>query len=136
METSKKKGGELRLKELVEGLLEDLSTREVFLFRIACGICDAECANRPTRFSKADVIPSTPQKKIIYDAIYEQEFQSARRSAIREAAERLNYCPICKRLVCNRCFLICDDLDMCMQCASALGETGTPVEQDVLEIAI
>ena len=136
MEASKKKGGELPLKQLVEGLLENLSTREIFLFRIACGVCAMEYANRPMRFSKADVIPSMPQKKIIYDAIYEQEFQSARQSAIREAAERLNYCPICKRLVCNRCFLICDDLDMCSQCASALGENGVPVERDALEIAI
>ena len=57
-------------------------------------------------------------------------------AAIREAAENLNYCPICKRLVCNRCFLICDDLDMCKQCAAQLEETGTPVLTDVLEAAI
>ena len=133
---TKKKGGELQLKQLVEGLLEDLSTKEVFLFRIACGVCTMEYANRPMRFSKADVIPSTPQKKIIYDAIYEQEFQSAKRSAIWEAAEQLNYCPICKRLVCNRCFLICDDLDMCKQCASDLNEAGVPVLSDMLEVAI
>ena len=36
-------------------------------------------------------------------------------------------CPICKRLVCDHCFLICDDLDMCVQCAAKLNEKGTVV---------
>lgn len=124
------------MKQLIEMLLENLSTREVFLFRIACSVCGTECANKPVRFSKAGKIPQTPQKKIIYDTLYEQEFQSAKLSSIRNASEHLNYCPICKRLICNRCFLICEDLDMCKQCASAMEETGTPVVPDILEIAI
>ena len=124
------------MKKLVEMLLENLSTKDVFLFRIACGECGSEFANKQVKFSKAGITPQTQSKKIIYDAVYEQEFQSARLSAIRDAAEQLNYCPICKRLVCNRCFLICEDLDMCRQCASNLEETGTPVVPDILEIAI
>ncbi len=117
-------------------MLENLSTRDVFLFRIACGICETEFANKPRRFSKAGIAPQTEGKKILFDAVYEQEFRSARQTAIQDAAEHLNYCPICKRLVCNRCFLICEDLDMCRQCASNLEESGTPVVSDVLEIAI
>jgi hypothetical protein len=124
------------LKKLVEMMLENLSTREVFLFRIACGACGTEYAAKPVRFSKAGIAPLTQAKKIIYDAVYEQEFRDARQAAIRDAAEHLNYCPICKRLVCNRCFLICDDLDMCKQCAVHLEETGSPVLSDVLEAAI
>ena len=124
------------MKKLVEMLLENLSTREVFLFRIACSTCAAEFGGKPVRFSKAGITPPTEGKKIIYEACYEQEFRSARQAAIRDAAEHLNYCPICKRLVCNRCFLICEDLDMCRQCASNLEETGTPVVPDILEIAI
>ena len=124
------------MKKLVEMLLENLSTKDVFLFRIACGECGSEFANKQVKFSKAGITPQTQSKKIIYDAVYEQEFQSARLSAIRDAAEQLNYCPICKRLVCNRCFLICDDLDMCKRCAARLEEKGSPVLSDVLEIAI
>ena len=124
------------MKQLIEMMLEDLSTRDVFLFRIACGACGTEYAGKQVRFSKAGITPQTQGKKIIYDACYEQEFRDARLSAVRDAAEHLNFCPICKRLVCNRCFLICDDLDMCKQCAAHLDETGSPVLADVLEPAI
>ena len=124
------------MTQLVDMLLENLSTREVFLFRIACGICAAEFGGKPVRFSKAGILPPTEAKRIIYEACYEQELRAARQAAVRDAAEHLNYCPICKRLVCNRCFLICEDLDMCKQCAAHLKETGSPVVTDVLDTAI
>ena len=81
-------------------------------------------------------MPQTEGKQVIFDVVYEQEFQAARQSATRDAAEQLNYCPICKRLVCNRCFLICDDPDMCKQCAAHPEEMGSPVLTDVLEAVI
>ena len=124
------------MKKLVEMLLENLSTREVFLFRIACSTCAAEFGGKPVRFSKAGITPPTEGKRIIFEACYEQEFRTARQAAIRDAAEHLNYCPIFKRLVFNRCFLICDDLDMCKQCAAHLKETGNPVITDVLDVVI
>ena len=124
------------MKALVEAILENLSTKEVFLFRVACASCGAEYGNKPKRFSKADVAATNQSKQIILDALYEQEFRSARQTAIRSAAEDMNYCPICKRLVCNQCFLICDDLDMCRQCAAALEQTGVPVLSGVIDAAM
>ena len=124
------------MKELIEKIIENLSTKDVFLFRVTCASCGMDYGNRPMRFSKAGVVPATQSKRIIYDALYEQELNSARQVAIRSAAEHMNYCPICKRLVCDQCFLICDDLDMCKQCASQLEESGSPVLNDVLEAAI
>ena len=123
------------MKQLIEMLLENLSTKDVFLFRIACGECGSEFANKKVKFSKAGITPQTQSKKIIYDAVYEQEFQSARLSAIRDAAEHLNYCPICKRLVCNGCFMICEDLDMCCDCAQRLGQTGQLVLHGIVDAA-
>ena len=124
------------MKKLVEMMLENLSTRELFLFRIACSTCAAEFGGKPVRFSKTGITPQTEGKRILFEACYEQELRAARQMAIRDAAEQLNYCPICKRLVCNRCFLICEDLDMCKQCAAHLEETGSPVVTDVLDEAI
>ncbi len=115
------------MRKLVEEILENLSSKEVFRFRVVCKSCGSEYGNKPIRFSKADESPTTQSKQIIYDALYEQEFKAARQVAIRNAAEHMNYCPICKRLVCNQCFLICDDLDMCKQCAADLEQHGAPV---------
>ena len=122
------------MKKLVEAVLENLSTKEVFLFRVTCGSCGTEYGNKPIRFSKAEIPPTTQSKQIIYDALYEQEFREARRVAIRNAAEHMNYCPICKQLICNRCFLICDDLDMCKQCAADLKHHGKPVSFSFLDV--
>ena len=124
------------MKKLVEMMLENLSPREVFLFRITCAACGTPYGGKSVRFSKAGITPPTEGKRIIFDTLYEQEFRDARQAAVRDAAEHLNYCPICKRLVCNRCFLICEDLDMCKQCAAHLEETGNPVVTDVLDTAI
>lgn len=124
------------MRKLVESALVDRSTKEVFLFRISCAICDLEYGNKPTRFTKAGVAPPTAGKQIIYEALYEQELRDARNMAICSAAENMNYCPICKRLACNQCFLICDDLDMCKECAAALEQKGQPVTPHVIEAAI
>ena len=124
------------MKQLIEAILENLSTKEVFLFRIACASCGTEYTNRPTRFSKAGITPASLAKKTIYDALYDQEFRAARQTALRIGAEHINYCPICKRLVCDQCFLICDDLDMCRQCADTLQEKGNPVEAVVIDAVV
>jgi len=118
------------IHDLLKLHLENLSTRETFLFRIRCEECGREYANTPRRFSKAGLAPQAQEKQILFDAIYEQEFQIARQSAVQEATEQLNCCPICKRLVCNHCFMICQDLDMCVSCAAKLQESGVPVLSD------
>lgn len=122
------------MRKLVDHILEDLSTRETFSFRLRCGSCGGTHSNRPVRFSKAGIPPATPEKQILFDAIYDQEYRSARSSAIRSIAANFNYCPICKRIVCNRCFLICEDLDMCAPCAALLEENGVPVLAGIPEI--
>ena len=124
------------MQKLIEMMLQNLSTRDMFLFRIACDECGTECGGSLVRFSKAGIPPKSREKRIVFEAVYEQEFQSARRAAVRSAAEHLNYCPICKRLICNRCFLICEDLDMCKRCAARLDEKGSPVVSGILDEAI
>ena len=123
------------MKEILERILENLSTREVFLFRVRCGSCGTEYGNPPMRFSKADTVPESQEKQILFQAIYEQELRSARHAAIRESAQHMNFCPICKQVVCNRCFLICEELDMCRDCAEKLGQTGQLVLHGIVDAA-
>lgn len=122
------------MKKLIDYVLENRSTKEEFVFRVSCASCGAEFGNKPVRFSKANTIPSSQSKQIIYEALYEQELEDTRQTAIRNAAEHLNYCPICKKLVCNQCFMICEDIDMCIRCAAELQEFGKPVLSSVITV--
>lgn len=124
------------MRKLVEAALENRSARNVFLFRVTCASCGADYGNRPMLFSKADTSPTTENEKTIYSVLYEQEINIARQAAIRSAAEQMNYCPICKQLVCNQCFVICYELDMCARCAAELDQKGHPVLAAVIDEAI
>lgn len=64
---------------------------------------------------------------MIFQSLYYREWERARERAAEEASEEFNLCPICGRLVCNHCFLICEDLDICVSCAERLHECGAPV---------
>lgn len=120
------------MKKLVEALIENLSTREVFLFRIACAVCGESFGNQPIRFSKAGENADTETKQTLWKALYEEELRSVRQTAIMQASEHMNFCPICKQLVCNQCFMICDELDMCKDCAKELQQKGQPVSSVVI----
>ena len=94
---------------------------------LCCMECKTVWKSTPIRFSRAGKKPENENRKIIYDTLYEREKNLAFQKALNQAKEIFNICPICKRLVCDHCFLICDDLDMCVQCAAKLNEKGTVV---------
>jgi len=124
------------MKQLIESVLEDLSSREVFLFRVLCACCSEAFGSKARRFTRAGVLTESKSKGILYDVLYEQEFQAARQAAIAEAAEQLNRCPVCSRLVCNGCFLICEELDLCVGCAELLGLAGVRVLHETVDAAV
>ena len=74
--------------------------------------------------------------RAVFRTLYERERAAAREKAAAEASEIFSQCPVCGRLVCDRCFLICEDLDLCTACAEALqvrgdivaGEASSPRE--------
>ena len=72
------------MKKLVETVLENLSTKEMFLFRMTCGNCGMEYGNKPIRFSKAEIPPTTQSKQIIFNALYEQELIGDLEAALNE----------------------------------------------------
>ena len=115
------------MRQITRDLLSDRSVPEEFHFSLRCAECGREWHSRPVRFSKAGVRPETEGKRVIFRTLYEREREQERQRAAEAAAQRFNLCPICARLVCDRCFLICDDLDLCIACARRLSESGTPI---------
>lgn len=109
-------------------LLKDCSTQDAFSFSLCCEECGAIWKSRSIRFSRARITPLSEGKKVIFDVLYKKEKEEALIRATAEAGMVFNKCPICCRLVCDRCFLVCDELDMCVSCAHYLQEQGEPVE--------
>lgn len=109
-------------------LLIDYSTQNAFCFSLCCEKCGNVWKSSPIAFSKAGMIPETDGKQEIYDVLYRREKNEALNRAEEQACKDFNRCPVCGRLVCDRCFLLCTDLDMCADCAKRLKEKGEPVE--------
>ena len=110
-------------------LLQDCSTPELFQFSICCSECKEMWKSRSIRFTRAGVKPKTEGKKIIFKTLYDREKVVARELAVKEAEKIYSQCPICHRLVCDHCFLVCDELDICRACVQKLQETGEPVKE-------
>lgn len=119
------------MKRVVKEAMGDCSTVEEFRFLVRCQECGGIWHSRPIRFSKAGAEPAPEGMRTILRTLYEREREAAREKAAAEAAEIFNYCPVCGRLVCDRCFLICEDLDLCIACAKALQVRGDVVAGEV-----
>lgn len=115
------------MKQNLEKYLKDCSTPKEFQFLIRCESCGSIWKSKPILFSYADVNPVTEGKRIIYQTLYKREKETALELAVNEAREVFSLCPICSRLVCDCCFLLCDEIEMCNDCASKLQEPGIPV---------
>ncbi|WP_418913315.1 hypothetical protein [Agathobaculum sp.] len=119
------------MKRVVKEAMGDCSTVEEFRFLVRCQKCGGIWHSSPIRFSKAGAEPESEGMRTILRTLYEREREAAREMAAAEAAEIFNYCPVCGRLVCDRCFLICEDLDLCIACAKALQVRGDVVAGEV-----
>jgi formylmethanofuran dehydrogenase subunit E len=53
--------------------------------------------------------------------------KEAEEKAAEEAKNYFNICPHCGEMICDDCFLICEDIDICRSCAESLKETGEPI---------
>ena len=95
------------MKRVVKEAMGDCSTVEEFRFLVRCQECGGIWHSSPIRFSKAGAEPESEGMRTILRTLYEREREAAREKAAAEAAEFFNYCPVCGRLVCDRCFLIC-----------------------------
>lgn len=123
------KGGSDKMGHIKKELLIDLSTRNEFRFSLCCGECGNVWKSNPICFSKAGMIPETDGKQEIYDVLYRREKKETINRAVEQVCKDFNLCPICGRLVCDRCFMVCTDLDMCVACAYRLKEKGELVAE-------
>ncbi|EOQ35558.1 hypothetical protein [Butyricicoccus pullicaecorum] len=115
------------MKQIISERLIDCSDQEKFVFNLICPECGKVWQSTPVAFSKAGEEPQTESKRVIFYLLYEREKQRAFTKAVEEAVQFFNLCPLCERLVCNECFLICQEIDMCLRCAERLQEAGEQV---------
>ena len=117
------------MEDMISGVIKDDSGREsgILRFAVRCDSCGEIWRSEPRRFSMAGVTAENENKQVIYDAMWEREWQSARSLAVAEAAKYFSLCPICKRISCDICFHVCDTLDMCASCAKRLEEPCAPL---------
>ena len=116
------------MRRMIRDAMEDRSSPEAFRFSLNCAGCGVTWISRTSRFSKAGVTPESEGKRVIFQALYQREREDVFERAATEAMEYFSLCPICKRLVCDRCFLLGEDIDLCTDCAAFLQERGEPVE--------
>lgn len=118
---------EAAMRRIIRACMEDISSEEVFQFSLRCAVCGSLWKSQPVRFSKAGMQPESEGKRVIFQTLYQREREEACKRATTEALEYFSLCPICKRLVCDHCFLMGEDIDLCMDCAAFLQERGEPV---------
>lgn len=115
------------MQRVLQDILTDCSTEDKFQFSIVCEECGKVWKSRAVVFSKARIPPATEGKKVVYAALYQREKEEARQKASWAGQKLFSKCPICYRWVCDDCFMVCEDLDMCKQCAEKLNEKGSIV---------
>ena len=115
------------MKQFIREHLIDCSDQEKFVFNLICPECGKVWQSTPVGFSKAGEDPRTESKQVVFYLLYEREKKRAFDKAVEEAGHFFNLCPLCERLVCNNCFLICKEIDVCRRCAEKLQETGEQV---------
>jgi len=115
------------VKQFIKDHFSDCSNEEQFCFSLTCAECGAVWKSTPIRFSKADEQAATEARQIIIRTLYQRERAQAIERAVSEAIHHFSVCPLCHHLVCDHCFIICDDLDMCSTCSVKLQERGETV---------
>ncbi len=113
-------------RDLVKSL-EDCSTEDEIQFQISCMCCNNIWKSSKRSFNLNMKEPIDDKQKIIYKAVYEREKGFVQERAGKEVYKDFNYCLVCKRWVCDKCFLICEELDICKECAERLEEKGVSV---------
>lgn len=109
--------------------LEDCSTADAFCFAIHCETCHTYWYSKRLPFEKGSQATIFRQKGVLYEALYKRQKNRALLMAVKEAKGYFSRCPICKRVVCNRCFIVCEPIGMCCECAARICENDVLVNE-------
>lgn len=94
--------------------MTDNSTEEYFNFLFHCDICHHNWDSIPIEFSAGNDENNKVDKN---SSIWKSEHEAAYERANREAMMYFNRCPVCKRWVCDNCFMIHEKYDICKECS-------------------
>ena len=92
----------------------DHSTMAEYLFSFHCDLCDKSWRSPPLPF---DVGVCAFDNEALRNVLWAQERRFAFNLASTEAMYHFNHCPVCGRWVCDDCFMVLDETDMCKECA-------------------
>lgn len=112
------------LQTYAESRLQDLSDRDSFCFGVTCQRCKDVLRTAQIPFVKAGIPPENENQRTLFEVLYRRDKQLEQERAVKTLVSDLNLCPVCRRLVCNRCFMISEDIDLCVYCADKLGLHG------------
>ena len=121
------------MRRTIKAIIKDASTGEKFQFSLRRAVCGSLWKGWSAYFSKAEVPPENEGTRVIFQTLYQRELEDAWERAVTEALEHFSRCPICKRLVCDRCFLLGEDIDLCADRAVRSQENGEPVAHLLVE---
>lgn len=98
----------------------DNSNKRRFQFSFHCDICQSSWESIPLEFSggEKEAVGNLQEADL-----WEREHEAAYERANREAILHFNRCPVCKRWVCDDCFYIFKDGDVCRECSKLKPES-------------
>lgn len=106
--------------ESVSKKISNISSADGFQFIFHCDRCGTGVKSEKYEFitSKFDPPPKGRARDFLWTRQHDEAFERAK----NESQYDFNYCPVCGRWVCNKCFHISSDADtdICVDCWQAL----------------
>lgn len=116
------------MRDVIKAKIKSTSIDGQITNYIECELCGKKisCRSISSPESQKDL---SKEQQIIRNAMFERDKERELSALVRKTTETFSLCPICHKLVCDDCFCVCDDLDMCQECADRLQAKGSVVTE-------